>query len=72
MGDYHRDMLRQALREYGPELLPAWVAGYKAAVRAYAVWDDGEQLVGVMREPLHDVLTALDRHAAELTTGVAS
>lgn len=31
-------------------------AGWADAVRLYAVWKDGQQLVGVMREPLAEVL----------------
>lgn len=34
--------------------------GLKEAVRALAVWHDGEQLVGVMRRPLAEVLKAID------------
>ena len=38
----------------------AYRAGMKNGVREYAVWKDGEQLVGVMRRPLREVLGALD------------
>ena len=33
-----------------------WFEGWKAAVIYYAVWKDGEQLVGVMQRPLADVI----------------
>ena len=35
--------------------------GYKDAVSNYAVWNDGEQLVGVMRRPLKTVLQEVDK-----------
>jgi hypothetical protein len=34
--------------------------GYKDAVCNYAVWKDGEQLVGVMQRPLKQVLEEID------------
>jgi hypothetical protein len=35
-------------------------AGYKAAVRDYAVWHDGEQFVGVQHRPLKQVLEEVE------------
>jgi len=37
----------------------AFFNGYRSAVRFYAVWHDGRQLVGVTRKPLADVLERL-------------
>lgn len=34
--------------------------GYKDAVRNYAVWNNGEQLVGVARKSLGEVLNEVD------------
>ena len=33
--------------------------GYESCLREYAVWNNGEQLVGVRRRPLADVLAEL-------------
>ena len=38
----------------------AYRAGMKNGIREYAVWKDGEQLVGVMRRPLREVLAQVD------------
>ena len=35
--------------------------GYVDAVTNYAVWHDGQQLVGVMRRPLREVLTEVEQ-----------
>lgn len=35
-------------------------AGYKAAVTDLAIWNDGEQFVGVMRTPLPTALKEVD------------
>lgn len=37
----------------------AYRAGMKNGIREYAVWKDGERLVGVMRVPLRHVLREL-------------
>ena len=34
--------------------------GYAQAVGDYAIWKDGEQLVGIRQRPLKDVLDSLD------------
>ena len=34
----------------------AYDAGWAEAIRLYAVWRDGQQLVGVMERPLQEVL----------------
>jgi hypothetical protein len=34
----------------------AYDAGWRDAVRLYAIWNDGSQWVGVMRQPLNKVL----------------
>ena len=38
----------------------AYRAGMKNGIREYAVWKDGEQLVGIMRRPIREVFDALD------------
>ena len=35
--------------------------GYKDAVRNYAVWNNGDQFVGVLKKPLENVLTEVDK-----------
>ena len=39
--------------------IAAYRAGMVNGIRAYAFWKDGEQLVGVMRRPLREVLAML-------------
>ena len=34
--------------------------GYKDAVRNYAVWNNGDQFVGVLKKPLENVLEEVD------------
>jgi hypothetical protein len=41
-------------------VLASYRAGVKEGVQRYAVWKDGEQLVGIMREPLGSVLARID------------
>lgn len=36
----------------------AYDAGYIRAVSLYAVWKDGQQLVGIMQKPLSEVIAA--------------
>ena len=38
----------------------AWLAGYAEAVRNYAIWNNGEQFVGVQSRPLKQVLAGLE------------
>lgn len=38
----------------------AYRAGMKNGIREYAVWKNGEQLVGALRRPLKEVLAAVD------------
>lgn len=50
------------------ELLPstaeieAYYQGVRDAVRALAIWHDGEQYVGVQRRPLRAVLAEIDAY----------
>ncbi len=44
------EIRRQAMNAYN--------GGWADAVRLYAVWRDGEQIVGVMGRPLKEVLAA--------------
>jgi hypothetical protein len=41
--------------------------GYKDAVKNYAVWSNGEQLVGTMRRPLKTVLDEVDKSSLPIT-----
>lgn len=52
-----RDEVEYHLRQ---ELAKAYREGYAAAVREYAVWSDGEQLVGTLRRPLAVVLKEIE------------
>ncbi len=52
-----REMIEYELRS---ELAKAYREGYAAAVREYAVWNDGEQFVGVQMRPLHTVLAEIE------------
>lgn len=39
---------------------PSFWAGVREGIKAYAVWRNGEQEVGIMQTPLKDVLTEVD------------
>ena len=45
---------------YGPRNRD-FIEGVKAGVKMYAVWKNGEQLVGVMREPLEKSLEEIEK-----------
>jgi len=45
---------------YGPRSRE-FIDGVKAGVRMFAVWEDGKQLVGVMREPLEKSLEEIEK-----------
>lgn len=49
VGDLLRNLAEEEYRD-----------GYKQAVTNYAVWQNGEQFVGVKRRPLKAVLTEVD------------
>ena len=53
---YHKNCaeIRNTMDERTTE--DAYDAGWRDAVRLYAVWHDGSQLVGVMEKPLNQVL----------------
>ena len=51
-----RDALKAQVLELAKLEIAAYVKGWAEGVRSYAVWSDGEQLVGIMRKPLFDVL----------------
>jgi hypothetical protein len=48
-------------RQLFPIEVTAYKHGYKDAVTNYAVWKDGEQLVGVMQKPLKKVLEEVSK-----------
>ncbi len=41
-------------------------AGYKAAIQEYAVWKNGEQVVGVMQRPIKIVFAEIDEMEPDL------
>lgn len=45
---------------YGPRSRD-FIEGVKAGVRMFAVWKDGKQFVGVMREPLEKMLEEIEK-----------
>lgn len=47
-------------QQFGPRSKDFW-DGIKDGTRAYAVWNDGEQLVGIMKTPLQEVFDEIDR-----------
>lgn len=53
----------------------AFAEGQMQAITDYAVWDSGEQYVGVMRRPLHEVLAPLhvevDKHSKAIAASGA-
>ena len=58
-----------SLLEVGLKLKPrtlkeqlAYLDGYAAATRDYAIWKDGEQTIGVMRTPLKKAIELLEMH----------
>ena len=64
--DYDRDILADALKHAGPQLFGTFVIGYREGIIRNAVWNEGEQFVGVLRQPLAEVLEAIEAIAADL------
>ena len=50
---YFRDMYGERSKEF--------IEGVIAGIEAYAVWKDGEQVVGIMCEPLKEVIKEVKR-----------
>ncbi len=43
------------------QITSAYREGLKKGVEAYAVWNDGKQMCGVLRTPLQEVYDQIDR-----------
>jgi len=50
------------LKQRTPKEMLAYFDGYAAATRDYAIWNDGEQTIGVRREPLKTALERIEMH----------
>ena len=70
-----RDEARQEIDRLRKRIEKAYRLGWEDGVRLYAIWDSGQQLVGVMRRPLSEVLRRgpdSDIMAAHITLGGTS
>jgi hypothetical protein len=47
----------------------AYKEGIKEGIRRYAIWVQGEQVVGVLKKPLKEVLAEVDKETVPRTPG---
>jgi len=54
------DMLRKIAQGNNEIWVAAYREGIKEGIRRYVVWKNGQQFVGVMQQPLKEVLASID------------